>query len=119
MSSTRNRNTPGDYKLEQAWNTNNSDYLSRPYYGRIEQTFLAGNGLLVGKVYHSELVGNGIDVESTLYGIGSTNLTGESFDAIPRTKTLPVLNITEWRPVVTQIPEALVVQPGQRPYPMK
>ena len=118
MASTRNKNTAGDYRVEQSNFSNNLQYLSQSFYGKIDTTYLPGNGLLAGRVFHSELATNGTDIESTLYGIGSTNLTGASFNAQPNTNPLSSLNITQWKPANTLIPEPLAIQGGQRPYPM-
>lgn len=117
MASTRNRNTAGDYRVEQTNFRNNLQYLSQPFYGKTETPYLPGNGLLVGRQFHGELAANGTDIESTLYGIGSTNLTGASFNAQPEIKTLASLNIAQWKPTQTLIPEPLSIQGGQRPYP--
>lgn len=119
MASTRNKNTPGNYQSEQAEFTNKVSYLTQPFYSNTDTTFLPGNGLLQGGIYHSQLATNGNDIESYLRGIGATNLTGESFQVQPQIKTLKSLNIADVRPSPTLIPENLVIDGEQRPYPLK
>ena len=118
MASTRNRNTPGDYHQEQMEYVGKIQYLSRPFYGSAEHTYLPGSGLLQGAVYHSHLAFNGSDIESYLRGINATNLVGTSFAPQAQLKTLQTLDIATPRPV-TLIPEPLTVKSNQRPYPLK
>jgi len=49
MAGTRNKNTPGDYKLEQNNNTGIITYNTYKHsaYGAPQQTNFAGNGLLM------------------------------------------------------------------------
>lgn len=118
MASTRNRNTPGNYHQEQTEYVGKTQYLSRPFYGTTENTYLPGSGLLPGAVYHSNLSYNGNDIESYLRGINATNLVGTSFAPHAQLKTLQTLDIATPRPA-TLIPEPLTVKSNQRPYPMK
>ena len=43
--------------------------------GKPYETYLAGNGLIQGKMRGTALLNNPTDVETMLFGIGSTNLT--------------------------------------------
>ena len=49
MSSTRNKNTPGDYKLEQKINTHIDAYKTMRSSTYAFENYLAGDGLLAGK----------------------------------------------------------------------
>ena len=81
MASTRNLNTKGDYQVKKAESMNVNNYMlyqgfstNKPSY------FVRGSN---PSIYAGQLDSNAIDVESTLRGIGSTNLEGPSFKADP------------------------------------
>ena len=116
MSSTRSRNTTGDYRAEQNTNNNNVDYLiNKGYsYGQPLTTYLPGNGLLQGRVASENLSHNSVDIETQLFGIGSTNLVTPKSYQIQELKSLQSLSIIEKLPVI--LPEPLVIQSNQRPY---
>src|ERR1700688_1089528 len=77
MASTRNRNTVGDYNLEQRSYKESEQYTLYPnsQYGVAYTTALPGNGFMPGNVSWTQLSHNYADTESFLLGIGSTNLT--------------------------------------------
>jgi hypothetical protein len=114
MASTRNKNTIEDYSLEQYKLNKESSYLTYEHSGKALQTYLPGNGLLAGKVAHTELSKNYTDIESFLYGIGSTNLVTPSRPPVAEIKGLKSLNIIDKTPVI--IPEPLYIQSNQRPF---
>lgn len=112
MSSTRNKNDIGNYKQEQ-----NEMHKSRKYemyvgFGRNDTTCFAGNGLLQGHLPNNSLTTNYYDVESELFGIGSTNLVNARSSFIPDSIQLKTLSIINKNPV--QLPEPLVIESGQR-----
>ena len=115
MASTRNRNTAGNYKLEQNINTGQLQYFEYVNSTVPLQTLYPGNGLLMGQIGHSGLSYNGADIESYLRGIGSTNLVEPQTDPVPQYKSLKSLNIINRIPMI--IPEPLVVKSGER-YPI-
>ena len=57
MASTRNRNTPGDYNLQQRNFELSQNYTLYPnsQYGAAYDTQLAGNGLLAGQIPGNQL----------------------------------------------------------------
>jgi hypothetical protein len=116
MASTRNKNTPGDYSLEQRQNTNICAYSEYIYSSEPLQTYFPGNGLLVGRVAPTNLSDNACDIETQLFGIGSSNLVNPKPVVRPEIKSMRSLNIIERVPVL--IPEPLVVENNQRPYPI-
>ena len=76
MASTRNRNTPGNYQLEQNLNACNYN-LATYIHGTQGQGYtrhLPGDGLIVAQMHSRDLAENYMDIESQLFGIGSTNL---------------------------------------------
>ena len=117
MASTRNKNTLGDYKLEQRNNTEIREYntYENSAYGAAQQTNFAGDGLLMGRIAAVQLSNNSCDIESQLFGIGSTNLVIPKEFVEPSIKSLQSLTIIDRLPVL--VPEPLVVEKNQRPYP--
>lgn len=112
MASTRNKNTPGDYQLEQKsyidFYLNTMDAAKQT---PIQKTF-PGNGLLQGKVVSRDLANNYTDIESVLFGIGSTNLVQPLPTVVPDIHILPSLNIMNKTPMI--IPNPIYVDTKQR-----
>jgi hypothetical protein len=116
MASTRNINSAGDY--QRAQHELEARRARDSYAGSAvcKDTYLPGNGLLAGRVGHSELSRNGADIEGFLFGIGSTNLVEPMAPCAPQLRDLKSLSIVESRK--TMLPTPLVVQPFQRPRPL-
>tara|TARA_B100000424_G_scaffold244560_1_gene214947 strand:+ start:476 stop:829 length:354 start_codon:yes stop_codon:yes gene_type:complete len=92
MTSTRNRNTTIDYNLEQLKYTNylkNNLYIN---YGRPTTECFPNIGYTPSKLSRETLSNNPIDIESTLMGIGSSNLV------IPCTPPTPSLRTIDFKP---------------------
>jgi len=73
MASTRNKNTPENYALEQANQAEARHYETYVGFNYHDQTCYPGQGLLPCK-YPLQLFRDNCDVESELLGIGATNL---------------------------------------------
>ena len=116
MSSTSNRNTPGNYSLENRMNNEQCIYSTYTNFGVPTKTFTPGNGLLHGRVWCQELAYNGIDIESHLRGIGSTNLMEPYIPPTSQFKPMQSLDVAARIPII--IPEPLVVKTGER-YPIR
>jgi len=116
MSSTSNKNTSGNYALEQRMNQKIDNYRTYVHSaaGEAYTNNLPGNGLLPASNARSHLCGNYCDVESQLRGIGSTNLVTPQTPVTPQFKSIPSLSVMDKLPVL--IPEPLVVEKNQRPY---
>jgi hypothetical protein len=115
MASTRNRNTPGNYAAEQSSIQNAHNYYSyetSPHYAVPAETHFPGNGLIGMKSAHRNLSANYSDVESFLFGIGSTNLVTPKSDPTPEIHQHKSLNIMDKTPLI--MPEKVTVQPNQR-----
>jgi len=115
MASTRNRNTSGNYKLEQ-WSFEQRRIHESYLHGSSGQaitTHFAGNGLMGGWMPRTELAHNPIDVESFLRGTGSTNLVEPKADTVLERKTVDTLSIADRVPLL--LPKSLYVEPNQRP----
>ena len=115
MASTRNKNTPGNYNLEQwsKYKINSELHYTYQPNGKSVMTNLPGNGLLTGKIALSNLSQNYVDIESSLLGIGSTNLVNPLPAVKPKIYDLKSLNIFEKQD--TFIPAPLKIQSNQRP----
>jgi hypothetical protein len=116
MASTRNKNTKGNYYLEQRNFRLSENYklYENSQYGKAYETMLPGDGLNVAKIPRSQLSYNPIDIESSLFGINSTNLVMPSKPVQPKLMTLQTVNVYN-KPVVF-LPEPLVIEKRQRPH---
>jgi len=114
MASTRNKNSLGDYKLEQTAMVKQSEYATYTHgsQGMAIQTNFAGDGLIHGRIASSQLSHNSCDIESFLFGIGSVNLVNPKHDPVPQITHLPSLSIIDKTPIL--LPKPLVVEPRQR-----
>lgn len=112
MSSTRSKNTIGNYKAEQ-WSLNQqAEYLPYKLYGAPVHTYFCGDGLIGQRVGPMKLSGNFCDIESSLLGINSTNLVSPQPEVVPEIKQLKSLSIFQKSPVI--LPSPLVVEANQR-----
>jgi hypothetical protein len=118
MASTRNKNTPGNYNLEQKQNIKNEDWQLYMYgaNGYAYDTKLAGNGLNPGQVPWDMLSNNAPDIESFLFGINSTNLVNPSPCLNPSLRTLHSADLFDKKPIIMPVPQA--VTKNQRPFPV-
>jgi len=118
MASTQNINTPGNYYLEQKQYQDMRQYTLYPnsQYGSAYDTRLPGNGVNPGQIPGNQLSNNAIQIESFLFGVGSTNLVKPIGPLVPELKTLDTANFFDKSP--TLIPEPLVIEKNQRPYPI-
>ena len=118
MASTRNRNTPGNYCLEQRQFNHFENYTLYPnsQYGAAYNTRMPGNGLLPAQIPWNKLSYNAADTESFLFGINSTNLVNPAPCFTPEIAKIASTNIYTKEPVL--IPEPLVLEKNQRPFPV-
>ena len=112
MASTRNRNCPGDYALEQKVNVQTREYSLYKEYGTPIRTQFAGDGLLMGRMGPDKLSGNYCDIESQLFGIGTTNLVKPKGPVTPDIIRLQSLSVIDRIPLI--VPEPLYIEPKQR-----
>jgi hypothetical protein len=116
MASTRNKNTPGNYCLDQKQNiqTESWQLYTNGANGYAYDTRLAGRGLNPGQVPWSKLASNPADIESFLFGINSTNLVNPAPAFTPELKCLQHANLFNKTDTIMPIP--LVVSKSQRPF---
>ena len=112
MASTRNLNTPQDYKLEKRMNTQTLDYSLYTGAKVNENTALFRDGPNPG-LYGGQLSVNAVDVESMLRGIQSVNLEGPSFTASPEKIELPEVHYFTKIPII--IPPSFKHSKTERP----
>jgi hypothetical protein len=106
MASTRNKNTPGNYNLEQRDHLLSASYklYANSSNGAAYNTQLAGNGLNPGQIPGNQLSRNTADIESFLFGINSTNLVGQSFNPRPELISLSSIHIFDKPNTVMPLP---------------
>jgi hypothetical protein len=112
MASTRNINTPGNYKMEQQSLNKHYSTVMYAYKGKAYQSNFAGDGLLVGNMKGRDLARNDCDIESYLFGIGSTNLVQPLPIVQPQINSIQSLNIFK-KSVIIPSP-IMSIEPGQR-----
>jgi hypothetical protein len=118
MASTRNINTPGNYCLQQKSYQESRQYTTYIHsaYNEAYKTQLPGDGLLPAQIPWNKMSENAVDIETFLYGIGSTNMVNPAPCFTPELKTLSSANIYQKSPTI--IPEPLVASKTQRPWPI-
>ena len=119
MASTRNRNTPGNYAVEQQEYERFRTYSLYPQsqYGAACTTQWPGQGLLPGQIPGNQLSHNTADIESFLFGINATNLVIPAVPVTPHLATLTSANVF-LAPHTVDMPDPLVQLRGQRPFPI-
>ena len=115
MASTRNKNTPINYRMEQqqygsseAW-----QLYEHGSGGTAYQTQWAGNGLMPGQLPRTALAHNPVEIESFLFGINATNLVNPEPPLTPRLKCMSSANLYQNKPVIMPVPS--VIPKYQRP----
>lgn len=114
MASTRNRNTSSDYKLEQLKNTNHIENNLYINYGRPTSECYPEIGYIPSKLSRDALANNPVDIESTLRGIGSSNMVNPCTPANPSLRNLDFKPFFD-RPQAVVMPYPLIFENNQRP----
>jgi hypothetical protein len=113
MASDRNRNTQGNYTLEQYSLKKGREFLVNPEASIASQTLFPGNGLLTGRYANTLLAENATDIETFLHGTGANNLAEPPRPQfIAKIKKLDQLSLFETRPIV--LPPTWEPEPNQR-----
>jgi len=116
MASTRNKNTSLDYNLEQ---NKNKDFENHYLYlhsssGRPITECMPTVGYTPSHMSRDALANNPIDIESSLYGIGSSNLVKPCLPVNPSLRPIDFKDYFERRQQVV-MPYPLVYENNQRP----
>lgn len=118
MASTRNKNTPSDYCLQQRQFRNNLNYMEYTYSQSgqaYRPAFPAAGSAPPSHMSRDNLSTNPITIESQLFGIGSTNLVTPYKTVCPDFKHVPEIKFFERNSVI--MPAPLVIERNQRPFP--
>ena len=113
MSSTRNKNMPNDFHMKQKEYTKKAEYTTYKHKRTAYQNNLPCTGVNMGNMPNNVLSWNSTDIESSLYGIGSTNLVQKKGQVTPRIKYLDYLSFSDR--MRTYLPEPLVIENCNRP----
>ena len=110
MASTRDRNTPGNYRMEQNMNMSTIGWNTAQHE---TTTYHPGDGVGVAKTARTALAANACDIESQLFGIGTANLENPQPIVVPQLKQLKSLAMFD-KPKVS-MPDPLIVSSVNRP----
>lgn len=116
MASTRNNNTPGDYSLQKRSYQQSNNYIEYTHSqtGKAYNNKFPSFGITPSYMPRELFSKNSIEIESSLFGIGSTNLVKTQQPTIPQLTILP--EISYFERIQTIIPEPLVIETNQRPF---
>ena len=116
MASTRNKNTSGNYILEQRNFSLARDYDSYQHsqYGKAYSNALPCLGFNPSHMPMQTFAHNPIEIEGALFGINSTNLVNPQAKVVPQQKTLPTIKYFDTTPLI--MPNPLVIENKQRPF---
>jgi len=115
MASTRNKNTPNNYCLDQRQFSQMRNWClyENSSHGQAYDSKLAGTGLNPAQMPWNTLSHNPADIESFLFGINSTNLVTPAGPLTPELKYLSSADIFKMPDTI--MPRELVVEKYQRP----
>ena len=119
MASTRNNNTKEDYSLQQRTNQVLKDQklYTHSAMGRPLSECIPTVGYIPSHMSNAALSNNPVDIESGLFGIGSTNLVTPMEPVRPSLKNLEFKDFFD-RPAKVVMPYPLVFNNNQRPFPV-
>ena len=118
MTSTRNKNTIQDYRIECKSYADSRQWIQYPYstYGQAYDVSMPSLGITPSRMPWNTLSNNPADIESSLFGINSTNLVNPQPEVIPELKHIPVKSYFETIPLIMH--DLFDVSSIQRPYPI-
>ena len=118
MASTNMKNAPNNYCLEKQLNVNHANYNFYKYKKIPVNSNLPSLGINVGNMisgyYYNILSNNTCDIESNLYGIGTSNLINGPKNVYPDLNKLNNINFFKNK-IPNFLPEPLIVEKNQRP----
>ena len=120
MASTRNKNTLSDYCLEQKSLKISEKYKLYEYSqnGMAYQPGIpCGGSAPASFMARDQLSYNPVQIESALFGIGSTNLVKPQQPVHGRLKILPMTSFFDINKVI--MPEPLIIEKNQRDGPIE
>ena len=117
MASTRNRNTSLDYNLQQQQinNYKNNSFYLHSSSGRPVTEHIPTVGYTPSHMSRDALANNAIDIESSLYGIGASNLVKPCEPVYPSLRNLEFHDFFE-RTKTIMMPYPFITKNNQRPF---
>lgn len=118
MASTRNKNTAGNYCLEQRQFTASRDWALYPHGagGSAVDIKMGGTGLNPGYIPADKMSRNSADIEAFLWGINSTNLVHPAPKLTAELDCIPMLDLyTIPKPIM---PRPMPNTQNNRPFPL-
>jgi len=118
MASTRNKNTQENYKIQQMNFRQLEDYelYENSQSGAAFSPSLPVLGFNPSRMSRNDLAHNPIEIESSLFGINSTNLVNPQNKVVPQQKTLPEKEFFKRQELI--MPNPLAIEKNQRPFPI-
>jgi len=119
MASTRNKNTQGNYFLEQRSLCHSREYdlYKNAPNGHAYDPALPCIGFNPSVMGRDNFSYNSIDIETALFGINSTNLVEKQAPVVPELKKLREIAYFDRTPRLI-MPKPLVIENNQRPFPV-
>jgi len=111
MASTRFRNAPGDYKIQERNKATAREWVTYDY--KTNASILPNAGINMGRIPAYLLSNNQADVDSFLKGTYFNNLDDPKRGFTPRIKKVREVSYFEKDPVL--MPEPLIVERNQGP----
>lgn len=113
MASTRNNNMPGDYCQQQKSYNQYSKYTLNKSKRINDHSTLPCPGVNGGRMPNTVLAHNATDIESSLFGINSSNLVTPQKPVQPNLKYLDMLSFAPRLHAI--LPKPLIVENCNRP----
>lgn len=116
MASTRNKNTPSDYCIQQRSYKDSRDWINYKHstYGTAYKNAIPCLGYTPSHMPWDTLSRNPVDIETQLFGINSTNLVQPQAPIRPQLKTVPMIPFFKTLPNIK--PPDIPILKDQRPY---
>lgn len=118
MASTRNKNTPEDYCLQQRAYNNSKEHnlYEYSYAGRAYEPAIPCLGITPSRMSRDTLSNNAVDIESALKGINSVNLVTPQRPVYPQLKKAQEMSFFDRTPLI--MPQEFSLLNDQRPFPV-
>ena len=113
MASTRNKNMPGEYCLQQVAFKQESNYNTYKGKRLCKKNYLPCAGIRPAQIPAQVLSKNSTDVESFLFGINSSNLVKPAPKFSAELNCLPGLSF--YNRLQPMLPQPLILENCQRP----
>lgn len=113
MASTRNKNSAENYASQQKRITNIHTNILDTNYTYNNQPFLPDFGLNPAQMPRNSIAPNSVDLESSLRGIGATNLINPTVPVPLQNIHMPTIRFFDRNELI--MPKDLAIEGNQRP----